>query len=36
MQCYDCIIHGQSTPAVAVCTECGADVCVNHAWLRSV
>ena len=29
MNCYDCLESGRVTPAVAVCTSCGAAVCAN-------
>ena len=31
MNCYDCSIDGTTLPAVAVCHDCGAAVCTNHA-----
>ncbi|RFU84557.1 DUF2180 family protein [Streptomyces triticagri] len=30
MNCYDCHRAGTVTPAVAVCTYCGAGVCPGH------
>lgn len=33
MNCYDCAAHGHDTPAVAVCTDCGAALCRDHAQL---
>ena len=43
MQCYDCAVTQQTTPAVAVCSTCGAGLCVSHAvvghadeWTSSV
>lgn len=29
MNCYDCALNGTTTPAVAVCTDCGAGVCAD-------
>ncbi len=31
MNCYDCAQAGLTTPAVAVCHDCGAGVCPDHA-----
>ena len=31
MNCYDCAIAGDDRDAVAVCADCGAAVCVEHA-----
>ena len=31
MNCYDCAIHHTATAAVAVCRDCGAAVCPDHA-----
>lgn len=31
MNCYDCATAGDHHPAVAVCVDCGAAVCVEHA-----
>jgi len=31
MNCYDCAQAGLTTPAVAVCHECGAGLCADHA-----
>lgn len=31
MQCYDCAVAQQTTPAVAVCSTCGAGLCTTHA-----
>ena len=31
MQCYDCAVARQDSPAVAVCATCGAGVCLTHA-----
>ena len=40
MNCFDCAIEDRSEPAVAVCTDCGAAVCLTHAhvtrrWLTT-
>lgn len=35
MQCYDCTVDARTTPAAAVCTQCGAAVCADHARSRS-
>lgn len=31
MQCYDCAAEQQISPAVAVCSTCGAGLCTTHA-----
>ena len=31
MQCYDCALEAQISPAVAVCSTCGAGLCGDHA-----
>ena len=31
MNCYDCAMEGNATPAVGVCVLCGAAVCTDHA-----
>ncbi|HEV7650964.1 MAG TPA: DUF2180 family protein [Actinophytocola sp.] len=31
MHCYDCASNGDTAPAVAVCTHCGAAVCRSCA-----
>ena len=31
MNCFDCAALGRSTGAVAVCADCGAAVCTDHA-----
>ena len=31
MQCFDCAATNQITTAVAVCSTCGAGLCVHHA-----
>ena len=30
MNCYDCAQHGETTPAIAICHDCGAGVCADH------
>ena len=30
MNCFDCAAHDQAEPAVAVCADCGAAVCMQH------
>ena len=34
MNCFDCALDGAVTPAVAVCDDCGAGVCIEHAVVR--
>jgi hypothetical protein len=31
MNCYDCAIHNTTQRAVAICHDCGAGLCVDHA-----
>jgi hypothetical protein len=31
MNCYDCAVTGDHRDAVAVCADCGAAVCIEHA-----
>ena len=31
MNCFDCAALDKSTPAVAVCADCGAALCLHHA-----
>lgn len=31
MQCFECTRTGRETVAVAVCRECGAGLCLEHA-----
>ena len=31
MNCFDCAAHGQHADAVAVCADCGAGLCLDHA-----
>lgn len=35
MFCLDCSADQKSTPAVGMCTNCGAGVCVSHLELDS-
>jgi hypothetical protein len=35
MNCYDCIGDGRTTPAVAICTSCGAALCGDHVRLET-
>jgi hypothetical protein len=30
MNCYDCTGNGHTTPAVGICTSCGAALCGHH------
>jgi len=32
MNCYDCALGGDYRDAVAVCVDCGAAVCLEHAF----
>ncbi|MFC7309586.1 DUF2180 family protein [Streptomyces monticola] len=32
MNCYDCLPGATTTPAVAVCTRCGAALCRDHLY----
>ena len=34
MNCMDCAANDQATPAVGVCHDCGAGVCIDHAVSR--
>lgn len=34
MNCLDCATNDQVTPAVGVCHDCGAGVCVDHVATR--
>ena len=34
MNCFDCSAIGESSTAVAVCRDCGAAVCADHAVAR--
>jgi hypothetical protein len=36
MNCYDCAITGDHRDAVAVCADCGAAVCIEHAVTTSI
>ena len=31
MNCFDCSVYGRATPAVAICHDCGAAICAEHA-----
>lgn len=31
MQCFDCALEARISPAVAVCSTCGAGLCTDHA-----
>lgn len=33
MNCFDCAGVGHSVPAVAICVDCGAGMCMDHARL---
>ena len=35
MNCYDCAGAGRTTPAVAICHNCGAALCGDHARLET-
>jgi hypothetical protein len=35
MNCFDCAAHGQPTQAVAVCADCGAALCHDHAHVTA-
>ena len=35
MNCFDCASLGHSTDAVAVCTDCGAALCHDHAHVAA-
>jgi hypothetical protein len=34
MNCFDCTLAEVTTPAIAVCHDCGAAVCLEHAFVR--
>ena len=34
MNCFDCASHGITTAAVAICADCGAALCVDHAHVE--
>ena len=36
MNCYDCATIGHHNPAVAICIDCGAGMCLDHADRGSV
>ena len=31
MNCYDCVIKNTTQPAIAICHDCGAGICTDHA-----
>jgi hypothetical protein len=31
VNCFDCAALGDTTPAVAICADCGAAICAAHA-----
>jgi hypothetical protein len=35
MNCFDCAAYGLPTVAVAVCADCGAGVCSDHAHVTA-
>jgi hypothetical protein len=35
MNCLDCASNDRVTPAVGICHDCGAGVCVDHAVTRA-
>ena len=35
MNCFDCVALGQPADAVAVCADCGAAVCPDHAHVTA-
>lgn len=35
MNCFDCVSLGHSTDAVAVCADCGAALCHDHAHVSA-
>jgi hypothetical protein len=35
MNCYDCAAHGRTESAVAVCADCGAAACLQHAHVTA-
>jgi hypothetical protein len=35
VNCFDCAAHGQQAQAVAVCADCGAAVCHDHAHVTA-
>ncbi len=35
MNCFDCAAHGQNAAAVAVCDDCGAALCLDHAHVTA-
>lgn len=35
MNCFDCAAHDRTAAAVAVCADCGAAVCQDHAHVTA-
>ena len=35
MNCLDCALTGVTSPAIAICCDCGAGVCGEHAVVRN-
>jgi len=35
MNCFDCAAHAQPAQAVAVCADCGAALCYDHAHVTA-
>jgi len=35
MRCFDCAARGRTTDAAAVCADCGAAVCYEHAHVTA-
>ena len=35
MSCFDCAARGEAADAVAVCADCGAAVCYEHAHVTA-
>ncbi|MEU1619465.1 DUF2180 family protein [Streptomyces sp. NPDC008238] len=36
MYCFDCLLGDRPATAVAVCRQCGAGVCAEHARVKGV
>ncbi len=34
MNCLDCTSNDRETPAVGICHDCGAGICIDHAVTR--
>jgi hypothetical protein len=34
MNCLDCTSNDRATPAVGICHDCGAGICLDHAVTR--